>query len=75
MPEDQEVFQQSPHPVIYNLCSFFPQVLKIDFFLTLYILIMVSPPSIPPSSSLPPFSSGSTPFLSLIGKEKEASKG
>lgn len=60
--------KQSSHIL---LC--FSLLLKIDSFLTQYILITVSPPSTPPSSSLPPFLLGSIPFLYLIRKQ-QASK-
>lgn len=48
--------------------SFF-LLLKIVYFLTKYIRIMILPPSTPPISSSPHLPSGSTPFFSLIRKE------
>lgn len=60
-------------PVITSVL--FPHLLKIDFFLLSLILIMVSPPSIPPCSSPPTLPSGCTLFLSLIGQEKQTPKG
>lgn len=53
--------------------SFSLFLLKIDFFHTYYILIIVSSPSALPRSSLPSLVSGSIPFLSP--ENKQALKG
>lgn len=53
---------------------FSPLLLNIDSFLIQYILFKSFPPSTPPSYSPPPLSSGSTPFMSLIRKEKASEK-
>lgn len=52
-----------------NISSFFPfLLLKINYFLIWYILIIISPSSTPPSCSQPSLYSKSIPFLSLIRK-------
>lgn len=65
-----------PHSLLFKRTLFIQFsifFLKIDSFLIQCILISVSSPSIPLSSSLPPLLSESTPCLSLI-REEQASK-